>query len=161
MKSKYLLVLGLLLAVSLGMGAQDMEEATTEKFRYYDEGPLTLDDFVKTYSTDNRGSYMEYGLMIEAEKLPVRNSTPIFQDIPRACMTPARSWMRYDQANSATLKYQQVAFDIVEKYARLMNREMNGGGGIASTRMFFNHYYTKMEREMKDFKEASAEGSDT
>lgn len=161
MKRRSLLFLSLVLSLNLGVRAQDAVDTGTERFRYYEDGPLSFNDFVKTYGVDEHNSNLAYSISIEDDKLPVRNSTPIFQSIPRAYMSPEKSWMLYDHADSATLHFNQVAFDIVEKYARIMNRELNGEYKMASTRTFYNHYYAKMQRELGDYVEATNYGTNT
>ena len=161
MKRRSLLFLSLALSLNLGVRAQDAVDTGTERFRYYEDGPLSFNDFVKTYGMDEHNSNLAYSISIKDDKLPVRNSTPIFQSIPRAYMSPEKSWMLYDHADSATLHFNQVAFDIVEKYARIMNRELNGEYKMASTRTFYNHYYAKMQRELGDYVEVTNYGTNT
>ena len=56
MKRRSLLFLSLVLSLNLGVRAQDAVDTGTEKYRYYEEGPLTFNDFVKTYGVDEHNS---------------------------------------------------------------------------------------------------------
>jgi len=151
----------LFLLLPLGGMAQTADADVGVLYRYYDEGPLTFDDFYQTYGTGEHASYMNYGYTHMLDTIRLRNCSPILRVIPRIWMIPSESWMLFNHTDSATLRYNQVVFDIAEKYARTLNRQMNGNPGMAPTQTLNDLYIGKLQREVTAFKEASREGQDT
>lgn len=130
--------------------------------RYWNEGPLTLNDFsIRDMWTDdpNVFSSMLYG--ISYRDTTIRFGNLRYQTLySRAKMDKVNSWIRTGNANELTLKYLQVAFDIAELNRRKLQDRFENGESFVYPSKLIDFYEKNLDNEINEYKAKSSQGRD-
>lgn len=129
--------------------------------RLWDKGPLTLADFsVRDMWTDdpNSSSFLYYGWNGQDTTLRFGNLRYRTVNL-RTSMDRVNSWIRTGYDNEATLKYNQVAFNIAELYRRKFLKELDSnnpanGGDLEA------FYHKSCVNMVSEYKGATNQGLD-
>ena len=147
-----------MIAASVSLSGQNFNSS----IRYWDKGKLTLDDFVirEMWSADeNQTSALEYGWNEQLKSARIGN-LKYDRVCLRTYMDNVNSWIKSGYANQQTLKFCQVAFDLVEATRRKLQSEIDTSANVSSESL--SDFYGKVcSNATNEFKAASKEGTDT
>ena len=154
---RFLAIISLLTLSLMGI-AQSYDES----IRYWNEGPLTFDDFsIRDMWTDDPSvsSSMEYGITYRDTVLRFGNLR--YHTIySLATMDRVNSWMRTGSATEQSLKYHQVAFDITELNRRRLQDRFENGESYVYPSKLIDFYKKNLTNEVNEFKAKSNQGHD-
>ncbi|MBR3021584.1 MAG: hypothetical protein IKH59_04370 [Bacteroidaceae bacterium] len=112
----------MLLIVLLGVVAPAICQETPDlaEKRYWDEGPLTWNDFLvlPMFSDVDRDSYLSWGIRNKVDTL-MKGNLRVFHLTTRTHLYKNESWVRNGSNTDKELRYNQLRFDYVEMMRRM------------------------------------------
>ncbi len=127
--------------------------------RSWQSGSLTWNDFRHHEAVDGRCSYLEYSLGIDQAVL---RSNGVRYTIPQvqAFVDPALTWADTHYRSPALLRYNQVAFDMVELQRRMLQQEVLGQPN-ADGQELVDRAMARLSDDIGRLETETAQGADT
>ena len=155
LQMKQLAIISILLLLSVCHSAT----AQTDR-RYWNEGPLTWDDFTVMSDTYNNRSYLQYTMQYTAVHDTIDGILCHYY-AAQAWITPKSSWIADNQRTPATLLYNQTIFDMLELERRLLQHSINA----AEKPFLYSDLLTAasdhLNRRIGQFQQLTNDGNDT
>lgn len=150
---KKLLISITLVFVILSASAQNSK-------RSWDSGPLTWDDFHVIPQTAAEKSYLSYYIGYMPQKTNIDGITYSYYEAVAYINTNA-SWVGAMYRNDATLKYNQLIFDMVELSRRHLQRNMNNACSPNDFGALLEQESARLSTRIEQFRQLSHDGEDS
>lgn len=126
--------------------------------RIWSEGKLTWSDFQLRNYNSMAGTELVYRLSYQPDKQKMQD-TVLRRLQARAWMDTSQSWVRPDQRTTLNLRYNQVVFDLVELYRRVLQTELDQLFSFWYAEEKFRTVQQMCYRRIHEFQEESGYGN--
>lgn len=150
--------LSLLTALVLSLTVHAQSAPIYPDWKQWSDGPLTLSDFQSRFAVSQYRSALMYGMTTTTDTIRLKGMSPIVKMRPVVYADTTQSWIRRDAFNEATLRYNQLKFDILEKNRRMLLRDLAATTDGIRHQQLYEQYFHRAEKEIGDLDESSNYG---
>lgn len=133
-------------------------QSIDEDVKFYDEGPLTWNDFTTGEFDSSDWSRMGIVYKVSTEKQKFGN-LKVHRYVARTGIDKFSTWVKKDAMTEANLKYCRLIFDISELTRRKMQAEIDANRFNYSNRDILDYYHNQNNSRIELIKDESGSGA--